>query len=121
MCHQTSPNDSTSLPRSGASRAQDASPDSSRSTTASPNASPASDEERARTWTRCIWEDPDDEYAKVRQLIVDVRRETIEACAKACDDEVTDWEGEDARAAAEACAVRLRKMATDSVSPEGTK
>lgn len=92
----------------------------------------ASDEERARTWTRAIWEDPDDEYAKVKRLIGDVRRETVEACAKAIDDCAADCLANEERyknapmdafewsvrvREARICAIRVRDLATPCASP----
>ena len=47
--------------------------------------SQVTDEFRARAWTNGIWEDPDDEYAKVLRLIADIRRDERKACATRLD------------------------------------
>lgn len=90
------------------------------STTASPKASPApSDIGRVSEWLRERGDRRADDAFTVgtmADLFAYVRATTIEACAKECDDEVTEWEGEDARAAAESCAVRLRDLAALSVA-----
>jgi len=44
-------------------------------------ANPPGIEERAQAWTRCIWNDPDDELPKARAMLLEVRAEALRESA----------------------------------------
>lgn len=69
---------------------------------------------RARTWLERLLDEhePDDRDVEwLADLLADVRRETIEACARICEDAYS-WPGHDINrvAASQCCALRIRAL-----------